>query len=167
MKNNENSHYWSLGTFSLSSQVTLYLRPLTIPITVIEAKISRESIPVMPAVLGLNSYNWIIVPFTSFSTCVHWVLSTTGIPERAREVTVKVLSLTLFKGTVLLTPDKVLSFRLFSYFTAALTSVMLFSIPPVSVSSLEDCPRHRLPLESSKLTLSDDNLTALFSGMDT
>ena len=79
----------------------------------------------------------------------------------------KVLSLTSFKGTVLLTPDKVLSFRLFSYFTAALTSVMLFSIPPVSVSSLEDCPRHRLPLESSKLTFSDDSLTALFLGMDT
>lgn len=61
--------------------------------------------------LGLNWNNWIIVPLTCSSTCVHFVFSTTLTLYWARVITEKLFSLMSFNETVLLTPNTVSFFH--------------------------------------------------------
>ena len=116
--------------------------------------------------LGLNWNNWIIGPFTCSFTCVRFVFSTTLTLYWACVMTEKLFSLMSFNETVLLTPNKVSFFPSY-YFTVVFNSVRLRSMPCFRVWNWDDSPRHKLPVESSNLTVSDDNLTARCLGIDT
>ena len=102
---------------------------------------------------GFVLYMVIIVPSMVFSTCVQVVGVTIVMLQLAWHITLKSWSLMSSSDTVLLTSSSVFVSP-FSYFTVVFKSTKLSSIPSFTVWLPVDEPKHKSPLSSSSLSLS-------------